>query len=124
MKAMENILLLLLILAFFVIGCRTAQTKKDESVKQSYTPQQVAPEDKFVRGTTTKAEVIAALGNPNGTAINEKGEEILTYDKSHITGKAFIPFYFGRDNYRRIIKKYTFNKNGILIETESFERHY
>jgi len=87
-------------------------------VSQSTEPQASEPQaiqDQYVIGETTRAEVVSEWGEPTGRSVNEKQEEVITYNKSHITGKQFIPFYFGTDWYRVKIYTFSFNKDGILI---------
>ncbi len=123
MRIRTEILFLCLSFMFCTYGCGGAKTKPDKSLQDNSSKTQT-PVNEFVVNKTTKAEVIKKLGKPSGVAINEKGEETLTYNKSHITGKAFIPFYFGSDKYRIKISTYTFDKNGILIKTSKSEQHY
>ena len=77
----------------------------------------------FKIGKTTKDEVIAVLGQPNGQSMNSNGEEVLFYHNRHITGKAFIPFYYGSDRVRSKQAKYTF-KNNVLTAMSSSSAHY
>ena len=45
-------------------------------------------------------------------------------DRSHVTGKAFIPFHFGRDSYRQKRFTFTFHNDGILKVKTRSEQHY
>jgi len=78
---------------------------------------------KFVIGKTTKSEIISLLGEPNGDSYNSKGEEILLYQSSHITGKAWIPFYHGTDRVRMKMQQYSF-KDNVLTAFSTNSRHY
>ncbi len=116
MNGTQKSIFLVMLFLFFTYGC-------SGSVRpQPAEPQKI--QEEFEIGITTKEDVISRWGNPSGISINEKGEEILTYNKSHMTGKSFIPFYFGRDHYRMKFYNFTFNKEGILIGMSSNEQHY
>jgi len=100
-------------------GCghsQPAPAKQSSSQKLEQLP-------KFKIGKTTKEDVIARLGQPNGESMNSEGEEILFYSKRHRTGKAWIPFYHGHDRVRIQMAQYTF-KNNILTAVSSSSRHY
>ena len=45
-------------------------------------------------------------------------------DRSHVTGKAIVPFHFGRDSYRQKMVTFTFDKDGILKAKTRSEQHY
>ena len=125
MRIFKCLSFLLIFFSFIVAGCHTVQPKKDQTKQNTLSEsERVLPESEFVMGKTKKEEVIAKWGKPNGVSINEKGEEILTFNRSHITGKAFIPFYYGRDSYRRVIKTAKFNKKGVLIGITRTNEHY
>ena len=79
---------------------------------------------KYVIGKTTEEDVIAELGNPSIRSINSKGEEILIYRSSHLTGKAWIPFYYGSDRWRIKVQTFTFDKNHILKNYAVTSNHY
>jgi hypothetical protein len=70
----------------------------------------------YVIGMTTKADVIAKLGEPNGRGVKADGSETLSYASSRFTGKAFNPFYFGNDNMRKKVALFIFDRNGVLLE--------
>jgi len=108
------IAILLSVLVFS--GCGGA---KPAPQKQAKVQKQV----KFIIGKTTKSEVINALGNPNGDAFNSKGEETLIFHNTHMTGKAWIPFYFGSDRVRTKVQQFTF-KNDILTAQSTNTNHY
>ncbi len=108
-----------IILSLGITGC--GGSKPAPAKKQ--TKQKTQKKHKFVVGKTTKDEVIAALGEPSGRSVNSKGEEVLTYRSGHPTGKAWIPFYYGRDRWRTEVKTYTF-KNNILVDYAESSQHY
>lgn len=78
---------------------------------------------KFAIGKATKDDVIAALGNPTAVSATSTGEELLVYNTSHITGKSFIPFYYGNDHVRMTSSTYKF-KNNILTDYSQSSSHY
>lgn len=121
MNVKQECLFLLLLFSLLTCGCGSS----DES--QAAEPRPTEPQamqDQYVMGQTTKAEVVSQWGRPTGKSINEKQEEILTYNKSYMTGKQFIPFYFGGDIYRMQVYTFTFNKDGILTGMSSDEQHF
>jgi len=95
-------------------GCGGAEPTPKEKAAQT---------QKYKVGETTKADIIEELGNPNGISYNSKGEEVLMYRRRHITGKGFIPFYFGSDRVRTTMQQFSF-KDGILTAYTSTSNHY
>ena len=73
----------------------------------------------FVTGKTTKDDVMEKLGGPTSVTHGSNGEETLTYNRSHLTGKAWIPFYFGRDTYKVEYFVLTFKDNILTSFSES-----
>jgi hypothetical protein len=102
------------VLAFSGCGGSKPAPQKQAKVQQ---------EVKFTIGKTTKSEVISKLGNPTGDSFNSKGEETLLYQNTHMTGKAFIPFYFGSDKVQVKVQQFTF-KNDILTAQSIATSHY
>jgi len=82
-----------------------------------------AEKPKFEIGKTTKEDVIAALGEPSGDSFNSVGEEVLFYRHTRVTGKAWIPFYYGHDRVRTKFEQYKF-KDGILTGIAQSHQHY
>jgi outer membrane protein assembly factor BamE (lipoprotein component of BamABCDE complex) len=80
----------LITLCFFLNGCSTDGTRalKDESHASIHA--------KIQEGTTTKNQVILALGTPSDTSFTETGQEILKYEFTRYTPKLrnFIPYNF------------------------------
>jgi len=101
-------------------GCGSSQPAP---AQQNSAQQEANTMPKFEVGKTTKDDVIAVLGQPTGQAMNSKGEETIYYRNTHITGKAWIPFYYGSDRVRTKMMQYTF-KNNILVSTSSASNHY
>ncbi|WOE69595.1 hypothetical protein [Hydrogenimonas thermophila] len=79
--------------------------------------------DDFQIGKTTKEEILAKYGKPNSVSVSANGIETLIYTRSHITGKAWIPFYYGSDRVRSYTKIFKF-KNGVLTDYTTSENHY
>ncbi|MBN1505804.1 MAG: hypothetical protein JW955_03105 [Sedimentisphaerales bacterium] len=52
-----------------------------------------------------------------------RSQEVLTYNRSHPTGKEYIPLYRGRDSFRVKLYTFTFDKEGILTAMSSHEQH-
>ena len=67
----------------------------------------------FKVGKTTKIDVMERMGRPTSTSYSSDGQEVLLYNKTRVTGKAWIPFYYGRDRVRVQYMSFTF-KNNIL----------
>ena len=101
---------------FMLSGCGAAKPKP---VKQ-----EVQKEHQYKIGKTTINEVMSKLGNPSGRSYNAKGEDILVYNSRHLTGKSFIPFYYGSDRIHMKMQKFTFSKDGVLTNYTVDERHY
>lgn len=118
MKHLRKAWPVLILFSFFLIGCRT--TSSESTTKKA--PAKGVKDYKFVNGKTTKAELVQKLGQPNGVR-NDNGEETLTYNKGHITGKSFIPGYslFGKDAYRNKHYEFSFGTNGVLKSQRSWE---
>lgn len=74
----------------------------------------------FKVGKTTKSDVMEKLGGPTSVSRSSDGQEILSYDKSRVSGKAWIPFYYGNDRVVVNHMSFTF-KNDIL--TAFSEQH-
>jgi hypothetical protein len=70
----------------------------------------------FTVGKTTRDEIIAKCGEPNGRGMRADGVETLRYSSTRFTGKAYNPFYFGGDNVRKKIAVFTLDRNGVLQE--------
>ena len=68
--------------------------------------------------------MLSELGNPSGRSYNSKGEDVLIYTNRHITGKQFIPFYYGSDRMRMKTQKFTFSKDSVLSNYTVNESHY
>lgn len=77
----------------------------------------------FKIGKTTKEEILAKYGKPNSISVSATGVETLVYIRNHITGKAWIPFYYGSDRVRTYTKIFKF-KNGVLTDYTTSENHY
>lgn len=114
-------LCLVLGLALAVAGCNKSSSKTADNDPPK--KQEVNPAD-FTIGKSTKEEVIAKMGQPTGRAVATNGEETITYHSGHMTGKAFIPFYFGSDRYRTHEYKYVFDKKGILTSMSTDDKKY
>ncbi len=88
------------------------------------TQKQAKSQYKYVIGKTTINDIISRFGQPSGRSYNSKHETVLTYNNTHITGKAFIPFYYGSDAVRSSIKTFTFSKKGLLVSYSINNNHY
>ena len=121
MNIVSKLLFLALLSGSLACGCSSSD-QPQAARAQAVTPTTV--QEMYTIGKTAKEQVLAEWGKPNGVAINEKGEEVLTFNKSHVTGKQFIPFYFGRDSFRVKLYNFTFNKEGILTGVSASEQHY
>jgi len=89
---MKNSLLLtsLLTIAFAGFsGCATDQRQTQGQTHQ-VKPKDSRPISERIKAGMTKGEVIEAVGNPKGKAMNSDGTETWTYAD---TQNAFIPFY-------------------------------
>ena len=101
---------------FIFSGCTGSEPSPQKQAK-------VQKQLKFTIGKTTKSELVSVLGNPAGDSFNAKGEETLFYRDSHMTGKAWIPFYMGSDSIRTKVQQFTF-KNDILTAQSTTNSHY
>ena len=83
-------ILVLITFCFFLKSCSTDGTRalKDESHASIHA--------KIQEGTTTKNQVILALGTPSDTSFTDTGQEILKYEFTRYTPKLrnFIPYNF------------------------------
>lgn len=111
----------LLIVSLFV-GCGGAKPTPEKTDTKKATPA-VSKTAQFKIGKTTKSDVIAALGQPNGFSLGKNGTETLSYYSVKSTGKSWIPFYFGHDNVRTTQDVLQF-KNSILSNMSHEESHY
>jgi hypothetical protein len=124
MKLGLKLLVLCLVASFALAGCKRNQGSDEPSPPPEQKVEDNRPPTEFFTiGVSTKEEVIARLGQPNGVQIAKDGTEVLTYSSGHITGKAFIPFYFGDDRYRTHEYRFEFRK-GVLVGKSADDRHY
>lgn len=125
MKSGLKLLVLCLALTFALTGCKRNRGADAPTPppQQREAEDNRPPTDYFTIGVSTKADVVARLGEPNGVRVNKDGTEVLTYSSGHITGKAFIPFYFGDDRYRTHEYRFEF-KHGLLVGKSADDRHY
>jgi YD repeat-containing protein len=75
--------------------------------------------NQFVRGRTTEAEVVAALGQPDSTTRSEDGSRIdaYTYVKASANAASFIPYVnilAGGSTAKYTTVAFTFDPNGRL----------
>lgn len=125
MKTGLKLLVLCLALTFALTGCKRNQGSDEPTPppQQREAEDNRPPTDFFTIGVSTRAEVVSRLGEPNGVHFAPDGTEVLTYASGHITGKAFIPFYFGDDRYRTHEYRFEF-RNGLLVGKSSDNRNY
>lgn len=124
MKHSLKLLVLCLLVCLALPGCKRNRTADEPGAPPPRaTEDDRPPTEFFTIGVSTKTDVIARLGQPNGARINQDGTEVLTYSSGHLTGKAFIPFYFGDDRYRTQEYRFEF-KNGVLVGKSADKRNY
>jgi hypothetical protein len=124
MKLGLKLLVLGLVLTFALTGCKRNQGSDEPTPPpQQQTEDNRPPTDFFTIGVSTKEDVVARLGQPNGVRLDKDGTEVLTYSSGHVTGKAFIPFYFGDDRYRTHEYRFEFRK-GLLVGKSADDRNY
>ena len=95
-------LLVGMLLLIGLIGCASMDYVQGTKVSDD----QVA---KFIKGTTTKDEIVAALGGPQDIKL-EGGKQILVYKYQKIAAMPFAPNE-GSDT------TFIFNDKGVLEET-------
>jgi hypothetical protein len=114
-----NVVLMVLLPLSIVCGCSSPDNPPATQ------PQAAAPptiQEKYTIGKTTKAEILAEWGEPQSMTVTQSSE-VLTYNRSHPTGKEYIPLYHGRDSYRVKLYMFTFNREGLLTAMSSHEQH-
>lgn len=91
-----------------VASCMSVGTKVDQSQLSGFT-----------RGVTTDNDVIASLGNPNSTAVNDDGSKVLIYMhvESQVQPATMIPIvglFVGGAKSESTVLRISFDKSGKL----------
>jgi len=106
---MKNPMPVILLVALVALGgCASAGTKVEQSAV-----------DQIHKGSTTKAEVIALLGQPIADTLGFDGREIMVWSYSHAQIKAatFIPIagaFVGGSDMKMQTFQVILNKDGIV----------
>lgn len=113
------------LLILVIIGISACTTTGNQALKNE-TQESIAA--KFQEGTTTKAEIVSALGAPTETSFTDGGLEVLRYEFTRFTPKArnFIPYNFfsvGSDGKKKelvvlfdennVVKKLVMNESKV-----------
>lgn len=115
----KSALAALALVALFSAGCASVGNEKIRNEDQA------SLEHKLIKGKTTKADIVHALGTPDDTSFTDSGNEIWKYRLVVSTAKAvnFIPvvnlFAAGADQEKKelvilldkegVVSNYTFN---------------
>lgn len=99
--------------ALLLSGCMSSGTNVSD-----------AQVDQFVKGKTSRAEVIASLGPPTSRARAANGDETLTYSYMNFSPQAqsFIPLvggFIAKTNMRSRMVTFKFAPNGVLEDWSS-----
>lgn len=118
---MRNLLIALVVMFSFAACTQTTGTRVDSNVT-----------GKFIKGKTTYAEVVAALGKPASSNVLASGDKIIFYNmgQSKVSATTYIPIVGGligstssggeqhifTFNEKQILKQHTVSEYGDMVK--------